>query len=263
MKESPDPAKPQQQENPLLNIMINVMLPVVALGPLSKGDHDPLTQAVGEKLWHIGPIWGMIVAVAFPLIYGIKDFIKTKKPNMFSVLGVVSVALTGGITLYTWNKDGSIKNNAAQLFAIKESAIPLIFGLAILLSHWTKTPLVKTFLYTPELFNIPRIEKRITKTNADEPYRKILLEATITLAASFFISMLANYFLAMHFLTKVDVKADNARIAYNEAVSKLTGWGFAVIGVPMMVFLMLALFRLTSGLTKITGLSRDEQMNQR
>ncbi len=255
----PNPSA-QNQENPLNNILFNVIIPVVALGILSKGDDLPLQKAAGEKLWHIGPLWGMIVAIALPLGYGVKHFIETKKANFFSILGVVSILLTGGITLYSWNKDGSIKENAAMLFALKEASIPLIFGSAILLSYWTKTPLIKAFLFNPDLFNIPLIEKRVSQNKAEKHYGKILLEGTLLLAGSFFVSMVANYFLAMHFLGKVNTQADDARIAYNEAVGKLTGWGFAIIGIPMLVFLMIALFRLISVITKITGLSRDEMM---
>ena len=49
--------KSAQQDNPLVNIMVNVLIPVVALSFLSKD---------GGKPWHFGPLWGMIIAVAFP-----------------------------------------------------------------------------------------------------------------------------------------------------------------------------------------------------
>lgn len=248
------------QENPLNNILFNVIIPVTALGMLSKGDDSPLQQAAGEKLWHIGPLWAMIIAIALPLGYGIRHFIQTKKPNFFSILGVISILLTGGITLYSWNNDGSIKENAAQLFALKEASIPLIFGSAVLFSFWTKTPLVKAFLFNPDLFNIPLIEKKVALANGETSYKKLLFQVTLLLAGSFFISMIANYFLAMHFLGAIDIHADDARVAYNAAVGKLTGWGFAIIGIPMIVFLMVALFHLMKGLKKITGLDRDDLM---
>ena len=139
----------KEEENTLVNIFVNVLLPIVALSQLSKS---------GEKIWHIGPELGMAVAVAFPLIYGIWFFIKTKKFNFYSVLGIISVLLTGFITIHVWNEDGSVKDNAALLFAIKEAATPLILGAVMLYSHRTKKPLIEVFLLNPDIFDIPKIE---------------------------------------------------------------------------------------------------------
>ena len=68
--------KRKEDENPLLNIFVNVLLPIVALSQLSKS---------GDKFWHIGPELGMTVAVAFPFIYGILFFLKNKKIVQFKL----------------------------------------------------------------------------------------------------------------------------------------------------------------------------------
>jgi hypothetical protein len=67
--------------------------PGARLSYLSK---DPeFQQAIGKavKPWHIGPIKALIVALAFPIGYGVWHFIKTRKGNFFSALGLVSVLL--------------------------------------------------------------------------------------------------------------------------------------------------------------------------
>jgi len=244
----------KQQDNPLANIMWNVLIPVAALSFLSKGDNDPLHQAAGEKLWHIGPIWGMALAVSLPLIYGLRHLIITKKPNFFSVLGIISILLTGGIAIMAFQKDGTVDAEAPFWFALKEAAIPFVFGVTILLSHWTKTPLVKVFLYNPDFFNIPKIEKRVNENENLAKYQKLIFSGTLLLAGSFFISMVMNYFLAMYFLTgETGSQAD-----FNAAVGKLTWWGFAAIGAPMMVILMVTMWRFVSGLKKLTGMENDE-----
>ena len=229
---SPDaaPAKAAaKQENPLTNIMVNVLIPVIALTMLSKSE---------GKFWHIGPVWGMLVAVAFPLGYGLYDLATKRKVNFFSVLGLVSVLLTGGLTIYLWEDGDKVSANAAILFGIKEACIPIVFGVTILLSHWTKTPLVRVFLYTPDLFDIPRIEKKVRANDHQPRYEKLIFQTTLVMAASFFISAAANYFLAQYFL-----EGKTTRVEYNEGVGKLTGWGFLVIGLPCLVLWMGALFR--------------------
>jgi hypothetical protein len=201
-----------------------------------------------------------MVALAFPIAYGIRHFIKTRKANFFSALGLFSVLLTGGLTIFLWNKDGTIKPNADVLFGLKEASIPLILGIAVIGSHFTSTPLIRTFLYSDTMFDIARIEKEIDAHNARPDYVKIIFQATLLFAASFFISALLNFGLAVHFLGDLDPSAPNARVLYNSQVAKLTGWGFAVIGLPMLIFLFITLRRMITQLSRLTGLKEEEIM---
>ncbi len=235
----------KQQDNPLANIMWNVLIPIVALSFLGKN---------GDKFWHVGPVVGMLIAVSLPVVYGVHHLIKTKKPNFFSLLGVVSILLTGGIAIMAYKDNGTVDAEAPLWFALKEAAIPFVFGVTILISHWTKTPLVRVFLYNPDFFNIPAIEKRVQEKSNTTGYQKLIFSGTLLLAGSFFISMVMNYFLAMMFLKD----ETGSQEAFNDGVAKLTGWGFAVIGIPMMIILMFTMWRFVSGLRKLTGMENEE-----
>lgn len=253
-------ADKNHQEHPLANVLVNVLIPVLALSYLSK---DPEFQrAIGKAVqpWHIGPVKALMVALAFPIAYGIRHFIKTRKANFFSALGLFSVLLTGGLTIFLWNEDGTIKPNGDVLFGLKEASIPLILGIAVIGSHFTSTPLIRTFLYSDTMFDIARIEKEIDAHNARPDYVKIIFQATLLFAASFFISALLNFGLAVHFLGDLGPSAPNARVLYNGQVAKLTGWGFAVIGLPMVIFLFITLRRMITQLSRLTGLKEEEIM---
>lgn len=246
--------KNPQQEHPLANILINVLIPVLALSYLSK---DPAFQEVA-KPWHLGPVKALVIALTLPIGYGIWFFVKTRKANFFSGLGLFSVLLTGGLTLFLWNKDGTIKENAAVLFGLKEASIPFILGLAVIGSHWTAAPLLRVFLYSDSIFDIRRIEGIIEQNGSHQAYQKVIFQATLLFATSFFISTIMNFGLALFFLGDLNHLATDAREIYNEKVAKLTFWGFAVIGVPILIFLFFTLRRLLNGLGAITGLKDDE-----
>ena len=251
------------QEHPLANILINVLIPVLALSYLSK---DPAMQEMlgkSAKFWHIGPLKALFVALAFPICYGVWFFAKTRKMNFFSGLGLFSVLLTGGLTLFLWNKDGTVKEHAAVLFGLKEASIPFVLGLAIIASHWSKTPLLRTFLYSDSLFDIRKIENKVAELGKETEYQKVILDATLLFAGSFLLSTLMNFGMAMWFLGDLDHTAPDARELYNAQVAKITGWGFLVIGVPIMLFLYLTLRKLLKGLHRVTGLEDDQLMMPR
>lgn len=253
-EKAPTPA----QEHPLANILINVLIPVLALSYLSK---DP--AAAAAKFWHIGPLNALMVALAFPIGYGAWFFAKTRKMNFFSALGLFSVLLTGGLTLFLWNKDGTVKEHAAVLFGLKEASIPFVLGVAIIASHWSKTPLLRTFLYSDALFDINKIENKVRELGKETDYQKVLLNATILFSISFFLSTIMNFGLSMYFLGDLDHAAKNALELYNEKMAKVMGWGFLVIGVPIMVFLFLTLRKLLKGLRGVTGMEDEELMMPR
>ncbi len=247
-------------EHPLANILINVLIPVLALSYLSKDPEFQESLGKTARLWHIGPVKALITALMFPIGYGIWHFVKTRKPNFFSGLGLVSVLLTGGLTIYLWNKDGTVKPHADVLFGLKEASIPFILGLAVIGSHYTATPLLRVFLYSDSIFDIPKIERRVDEIGGRERYQQILFRATLLFAGSFFISTVLNFGLALYFLGGLDHASANARELYNARVAKLTGWGFAVIGVPILIFLFFTLRQLLKGLGALTGFKDEEIM---
>lgn len=247
-------------EHPLANILINVLIPVLALSYLSKDPEFQETLGKAVRPWHIGPVKALITALMFPIGYGVWHFVKTRKPNFFSALGLVSVLLTGGLTIYLWNKDGTVKPHADVLFGLKEASIPFILGLAVIGSHYTATPLLRVFLYSDSLFDIPKIERRVDEIGGRDRYQQILFRATLLFAGSFFISTVLNFGLALYFLGDLDNASANARELYNARVAKLTGWGFAVIGVPILVFLFFTLRQLLKGLGTLTGFKDEEIM---
>lgn len=244
-----------KEESPLANIIINVLLPVIILTHMSK---ERIGFGEDDKFWHVGPLNALFIAIAIPLVYGIYHFIKTKEFNLFSGIGVLSVLLTGGVTLYLWNEDGSVKPDAALWFGLKEAIQPLILGGVVLASHWTKSPLFREFIYNDGIFDVPRVEKKVEELGKMDAYKQVVFRNTLIFCGSFLISAILNMFLAQHFLGALDFTAENARELYNQGVAKITGWGFVVIGLPLFVLAAFIIFRHAKDLQKLTGLEKEE-----
>src|SRR5690349_10701580 len=83
--EPASPAAPAHKpENLWLNLACNIVLPAVILSNLSSKER-------------LGPLVALLVGLAFPLGYGIYDVIARRKWNLLSIIGVLSVSLSGGM----------------------------------------------------------------------------------------------------------------------------------------------------------------------
>lgn len=219
------------QENMLVNLLINVAAPSIILAKFS-----------GENT--LGPTWGLIVALAFPIGYGVWDFIRRRKVNFFSGLGVFSTFLTGGMTLLKL---------PPEYVAIKEASIPLMFGLATLGSLYTPFPLVRTFLYNDKVLQVDRVNEALKRFGTEQAFERTLVLASWMLAGSFFLSAVLNYGLATYLLV-----SPPGTEAYNGELGRMTALSFPVITVPSMLMLVGALWYLLHRIKALTHLKFDE-----
>ncbi len=243
------------KDNPLMDMIVNVLIPVIVLSKCSKE---------GEKLWQLGPYVAMGVALAVPLIYGIWHFVKNKKVNIFSAVGVGNVLLTGLITIYLYSTDDpETRKLAPYLFGIKEAIQPLILGALFLFTHKTKTPLFNAFVYNESVFDQKRINKAVSESNKEPALSELLWSSTKLFFGSFCLSAVLNLGLAYYFMHDLDATSENWKELYNEDVGRITGWGYLVIGGPLIIVGGFILYRMVSGLKELTGLETDEIMQAR
>lgn len=228
--------QPQKAENLLVNLLFNIIIPTVILTKFSGDDYLGTTNSI-------------LVALAFPIVYGIRDMATRGKVNLFSVLGVFSIVLTGGISLLGLDP---------RYLAIKEAAVPATFGLATLVSLKTPYPLVKTFIYNDTLLDIPAIDQRLAENGNRQPFERRLTMASLLVAASFFLSSLLNYLLAILIVT-----AQPGTVEYNEQLGKMTALSFPVIALPATLVMMAAMLYLFSGITRLTGLDIEHVIKHR
>jgi intracellular septation protein A len=248
-------AKPEKRESMLANLLLNIVIPTLILMKGSEsawllGQLQNIDLQLGSALAAFYDLHGVklavVVALAFPILYGTYDFKRAQKINMFSALGVFSILLTGGISLLELDP---------KYIAIKEAAIPGILGLVTVLSLRTKYPLVKTFLYNDKILKISAIESALNQYGKQAEFARSLNVASYLVAASFFLSSFLNYVLA-----KWIVVSPAGTAAFNEELGKMTALSFPVISIPATVVMMFALFYLFKSIKTLTGLSFEDVM---
>lgn len=225
---------PARRENGFHSLLYNILLPVIIL---TQGD---------RLITH--PASVLLIALAFPVAYFIWDYQRRRKANFISILGFVSILLTGGVGLMQLPR---------FWFIIKETAIPALIGLAVLGSLFTRYPLIRALVFSKELFDVERIQAALVQRGSLAAMEQLLRRATGLLALSFFFSAVLNYILASHFV-KTEPKIDPAR--FNSEVGAMTGWSYLVIALPSTVILFGILYLVVRGIRKHAGLAFEESL---
>lgn len=227
---------PVEDENPLYSILFNVVFPTLVMSKLSSPER-------------LGPMFALLVGIAFPLVYGLLDYSKRRKINFISILGLVSVLITGTFGIY---------KVAGFWFAVKEAAIPAAIGIVVLLSVFFKKPLVKIFLYNDKILHIDKVEASF-KSDADrQQFDSLLVNTTVLLSLSFFLSSFLNFYLAFKMVVSTPGSSE-----YVAEIGKFTGISYVVIAIPCMVIMFGCLWWLIRGLKQITGLGMDELLKSK
>ncbi len=226
----------QKQPHPLLDLGLTVILPSFALEKLSAPER-------------LGPLWALIVALLIPLGFGIWCFMNKRGLNFFSVLGLVAIIVTGSL--------GLLKLDATW-FAAKEAMFPVFLGIAFPLSHRWGKPLVRDMLLNPQIINLPALHQALDTPEKNHDFALLLKRASWGMAGTMVFSAAANFALALYLLSgKIPGTPE-----YTQAIGRMNWSGNIIIGILLMGMLFPLLMWLLRSISRITGLERDDLMNQ-
>ncbi len=218
---------------PLIDVLVSIVIPSVILMKFS--DQEQL-----------GATGALILALAFPIFWGLYELIRFNIKNYIALLGLISVLLTGSIGLLQLD---------TQWLAVKEAAIPAVIGIAVLVSAKLGYPLIKTLLYNPKVLDTERIGQILRDRGHDQAFEARLLNATYMLSGTFFFSAVMNYLLATWI-----VNSPAGSTAFNEELGRMTLLSYPAIAIPSMVMMFAIFYFLWRSINKFTGLKLEEMM---
>ncbi|CAA6824601.1 MAG: MFS transporter [uncultured Thiotrichaceae bacterium] len=225
------PDQPPKASSPLADLLLSVVIPSVIL--LKFSDENSL-----------GATPALMVALAFPLGWGIFSLLRYQKFNYIALLGLISIGLTGSIGLLKLDP---------QWLAIKEAAIPGVLAAAVFISTLTRYPLVNWLVYNPSVMNVEKIKKSLNEPSQRQHFDTRLLRATYLLGATFLFSAFMNYMLAKWIVTSPAGSA-----AFNEELAKMTMLSYPVIAIPSSLAMLAIIYYLWKTIHSITGLEFEE-----
>lgn len=234
----------KNKESIWLNLGVNVILPTIILMKAQKW----LVSSGIIAQENAKPIYFFAIAIALPLFYGIYDLAKRGKWNIFSIFGILNVLLTGTIGLFELSRGWIIA---------KEAGIPAILGLAVLISAYTKKPLVKILIYNDTLLDTKKVAEALEERNNTAKFFDALKGATILISASFFVSGIIQFFLAAMIYTE-NASAEE----FNSQVGQMTWISYLVVLLPCMAITAAALFKILNAIKNLTGFTFEEVLSQ-
>lgn len=215
----------------LLNLVCNIVLPTVVLMKFSTDRF-------------LGPAWGLVVALIFPISYGAYDLAKRKKTNFLSILGFVSVLLSGGMGLL--KADGF-------WFAVKDAVLPTCIGAMVLATLRSKTPLLREMFFNEQVVDVARVDAALAERGGRDEFESLIRRSSVWLAVSFLVSAPVNFALARYILV-----APPGTPEFNAQLGRMHVLVWPVIVVPSMIAMMVILFKFVTAVSKLTGLTAEE-----
>lgn len=220
--------------NPWLEIAVTILAPSIVL-----------MQASGERA--LGPTGALLLALAFPLGWGLNNLRHRRSFGPLAGIGLVSTLLTGGMGLL--KLDGS-------WFAVKEAAVPAMFGVAVALSSFMQRPLIHALLLQPSLFDVDRLQAALAERSATQAFQARMRQATLALSAVFAVSSALNYGLARWLVT-----SPAGTEAFNNELGRFTLVSWPAITLPVMAMSMALLWWIGRRTQELAGLHLHELLH--
>ncbi len=202
---------------------------------------------LGSGEARLGPLWGLVVALSMPLIWGVIGAVRQGSVSGLAVIAFVSIALTGGVGLLELE---------ARWIAIKEAAVPLIMGLAVIATATTRLSVVPILF--ERLMDAERVEQALEAQGTAERHRALTTRASRWVGLLFLGSSILTYALARFMVTS---QAGTA--PFNEELGRFTVLSVPAVAVPVMLGMLRVLWGVVDGLEAHTGLDFEELIRKR
>jgi hypothetical protein len=209
--------------------ILNIFLPVVILLTLSD-----------ER--RLGALPALLLAVAIPAAYGIWELARSRTVNASSILGIVSVFMTGVIAVFKLD---------TELFAVKEAAIPIGFAAVLLVTNRMSFPVVK--LLVDMVQRRERVERIVSEQGQELAYRRHIERSGTIWAGIMLLSGVLKFILSSVIMTAdAGTREFNTQLATYELVQIPTTM------LLTMVLILSLIFFIAKGTGSLIGLAPSE-----
>ena len=234
---------PRKRENPIFNILFNIVIPVVILRNGSDWLYYIETNALNINNDSIT----FLIAILFPCIYFVHDLKQRKDINFIAIIGFINVLLTGGIGIF-----GGELGLSKNWFIIKEGSLPLIIGLILWGISKYKRAIFNSVLLNDIIFDTDKIRNSLSG-NKKSTLDNLSHNAGAYLIIGFFMSSIIQFILASQIIT-----SNPGEPNFNKEVSTMTWVSYVAVFLPTVLIVGRGLLKLINGIENLTGMEKED-----
>lgn len=194
----------------------------------------------------LGPLWGMVVALAFPFAVEIISLLTRRKVSYLSIAAIVGILLIGMI---------SVLGLSEEWLAARRSAIYIIGAVVLGVLLKFRYDLIEKGLAT--ILDMAAIRKGI-QSDADAKFRRLITMTVAGYAVLLFVLGVWTYALTLVFIT-----APTNSSEFNAQYAELRLLSLPLVSLPLLVGATGLLMNLLIKLERITGLSLEQLMKKK
>lgn len=215
--------------NFLAQFVLNFVLPIFVLTRLSTPDR-------------LGPVKGLLLALAFPILYELFSVYKRRKINITSVIVIGGILLTGAL--------GLLRVDAFWL-AIRRAMPYVLIALVVIISQLIKRPLLQKLL--SQILDLKKVEDA---ARANHSFKKL---QTLYVHLTYMVVILCSALAISGFVTtKTVVTSPPLSSAFNNELAQLRIYNIPTVIIPLIVGSFAILLYLFFRLEKITGVDTEK-----
>jgi hypothetical protein len=213
----------------MFKMLFTIVLPIVILLTLSGDDR-------------LGPIPALLFSLAFPIGYGTWEFRRSRTFDTTAMVGIVSTLLTGVIGVFELSP---------QLFAVKEAAVPILFAALIVISQYTRMPIVR--LLFDQTIHKQQVYDAVASRNTNLEMAQLMTRTSWLWAGTMVMSGIMRYALA-----EIVVTSEPGTPAFNHELGLMNLLRLPTVTVATMVLMIGTIAYLVRSTARVTGLAPRE-----
>jgi len=213
----------------MLKLFLTIVLPIVILLLLSGDDR-------------LGPIPALLLSLAFPTGYAIRELAWSRTVDTVALVGMVSTLLTGVIGVFEFD---------SSLFAVKEAAVPILFAALIVISQHTRYPIVR--LLFDQSIRRDQVEVAIASRRATSGMDRLMTRTAWLWAGTMVVSGILRFALAVLVVTSAPGTPE-----FNHELGLMNLLRIPTVTVATMAMMIGTIAYLVKSTASITGLPPAE-----
>lgn len=215
--------------SPLLQFVINFVLPIIVLTKFSADDQ-------------LGPIYSMLVALAFPIVFELFSIYKRNRPSYLSLIAIGGIVVTGSISLLGLSEGWLALRRSIPYFALSA---------AIIVSIHIKRPLFPLLL--TQILDMERINTAAVKHAAKTKLDKHIRYTGYFAGGLFLLIGITSYWLTRSYITAATGSTD-----FNQEYARLRVMSVFTTTLPLFIGCIALIMYLIMKIEKLTGITLDD-----